>query len=135
MQGRDVPVQNLKQTMEEAKKSKRPRIGAPGLNMSSSENGENESRYEKVNYPSDSTRQQREDGQEHGAYQQRPYGYNRNNAQGGYARQGGYQQRPQGYGQNNYNRQGGYQQNRQNGYQNRQGGYGQNNYKIGRAHV
>ena len=130
MQGRDVPVQNLK-TMEEAKKSKRPRIGAPGLNVSSSENGENESRYEKVNYPSDSTRtQSNEDGQEHSSYQQRGYGYNRNpqggyNRQDGYNRQGGYQQRTPGYGQNNYNRQGGYQQNRQGGYQNRQNNYGQ----------
>ncbi len=130
MQGRDVPVQNLK-TMEEAKKSKRPRIGAPGLNVSSSENGENESRYEKVNYPTDSTRtQNNEDGQEHSSYQQRGYGYNRNpqggyNRQDGYNRQGGYQQRTPGYGQNNYNRQGGYQQNRQGGYQNRQNNYGQ----------
>ncbi len=103
--------------MEEAKKSKRPRIGAPGLNVSSSENGENESRYEKVNYPSDAPRQS-EDGQEREQrpYQQRNYGYNQN-------RQGGYQQRNQGYNQ------GGYQQRNmgysQNGYQQRNQGYGQ----------
>ncbi len=103
--------------MEEAKKSKRPRIGAPGLNVSSSENGENELRYEKVNYPSDAPRQS-EDGQEREQrpYQQRNYGYNQN-------RQGGYQQRNQGYNQ------GGYQQRNmgysQNGYQQRNQGYGQ----------
>ncbi len=37
--------------MEEEKKSKRPRIGAPGLGAASSENGGNDARYEKVNYP------------------------------------------------------------------------------------
>jgi len=119
-------------TMEEAKKSKRPRIGAPGLSVPSSENGENEPRYEKVNYPMEPARQG-EDGQDHEQrpYQQRNYGYGQNRQGGyvrqdGYNRQGGYQQRNQGYG--NYNRQGGYGQNRQGGYQPRQGGYGQNGY-------
>lgn len=122
--------------MEEAKKSKRPRIGVPGLNVSSLENGENESRYEKVNYPSDSSRQG-EDGQERESrpYQPRNYGYNQNrqggyNRQDGYNRPGNYQQRNQNYNQGGYNRpQGGYGQNRQQGGygQNRQqGGYGQN---------
>ena len=67
------------------------------MNVSSSENGENESRYEKVNYPSDSNRQG-SDGQEREQrpYQQRNYGYNQNrqggyNRQEGYGRQGGYQ--------------------------------------------
>jgi 23S rRNA pseudouridine2605 synthase len=129
-------------TMEEAKKSKRPRIGVPGMNVSSSENGENESRYEKVNYPSDSNRQG-SDGQEREQrpYQQRNYGYNQNrqggyNRQEGYGRQGGYQPRNQNYNQGGYNRQpGGYSQNRQQGGygQPRQGGYqqqnGENNYQ------
>lgn len=110
--------------MEEAKKSKRPRIGAPGLNVSSSECGENESRYEKVNYPSDAPRLS-EDGQEREQrpYQPRNYGYNQN-------RQGGYQQRNQGYSQN---RQGGYQQRNQGynqgGYQQRNQGYNQGGYQ------
>lgn len=110
--------------MEEAKKSKRPRIGAPGLNVSSSENGETESRYEKVNYPSDASRQS-EDGQEREQrpYQPRNYGYNPN-------RPGGYQQRNQGY---NQNRQGGYQQRNpgynQGGYQQRNQGYNQGGYQ------
>ena len=109
-----------KKSMEEAKKSKRPRIGAPGLNPT--ESGENETRYEKVNYPTDSHRSS-EDGQEQAprSYQPRNYGYQQR--QGGYQqRQGGYQQRSNGYGQNN----GGYQQ-RQGGYQQRTNGYGQNN--------
>ena len=120
--------------MEEAKKSKRPRIGAPGLNVSSSESGENEVRYEKVNYPSDSSHQS-EDGQDRESrpYQQRNYGYgqqrsNGYNRQEGYNRQGGYQQRSQGYNQGGYQQrqQGGYQQRQQGGYQQRQqGGYQQ----------
>ncbi len=118
--------------MEEEKKTKRPRIGVPGMNVSSSESGENETRYEKVNYPQDSTRQS-EDGSETSSYQSRSYGYNRTQQgygqQGVYSRQNGYQQRQGGYGQNGYNRQGGYQQNRQGGYQPRTQGYGQNNYQ------
>lgn len=132
--------------MEEEKKSKRPRIGAPGLGAASSENGGNDARYEKVNYPLEN-RGQGDENQDRDQ-QQRPYqprnnygygqprqqGYNRQGGyqqrQGGYQqnRQGGYQQRPGGYQQRSA--QGGYnrQQNRQGGYQqNRQGGYRQQN--------
>ena len=138
----------IKTKMEEAKKPKRPRIGSAGMNISS-DTGENEARYEKVSYPSDSMRANNNDGgaeQGHGNYQQRNYGYNQNrngynqNRQGGYGQQGGYQNRNQGgYNQNRQqggyqNRnQGGYNQNRQQGgYQNRnQGGYGQNRQQGG----
>ncbi|MDE6410168.1 MAG: RNA-binding S4 domain-containing protein [Muribaculaceae bacterium] len=131
--------------MEEAKKPKRPRIGSAGMN-SSSDTGENDARYEKVNYPSDSMRTNNNEGtteQGHTNYQQRNYGYNQNrggynqNRQQGYGQQGGYnrnqggynQNRQQGYGQQGgYNRnQGGYNQNRnQGGYNRNQGGYNQN---------
>ena len=103
----------IKTKMEEAKKPKRPRIGSAGMNISS-DTGENEARYEKVSYPSDSMRANNNDGgaeQGHGNYQQRNYGYNQNrngynqNRQGGYGQQGGYQNRNQG----------GYNQNRQQG--------------------
>ena len=138
----------IKTKMEEAKKPKRPRIGSAGMNISS-DTGENEARYEKVSYPSDSMRANNNDGgaeQGHGNYQQRNYGYNQNrngynqNRQGGYGQQGGYQNRNQGgYNQNRQqggyqNRnQGGYGQNRQQGgYQNRnQGGYNRNNRNQG----
>ena len=117
--------------MEESKKSKRPRIGTPGQNVSSSDKWDGETRYEKVNYPSDGRRtvESGSDQDQKGGYQPRQYGYNRPNQ--GYNRNGqGYgQQRSQGYGQQ---RQGygqghsGYQQ-RQGGYgQQRQGGYNQN---------
>lgn len=117
--------------MEESKKPKRPRIGMPASNMSMSEPGETESRYEKVNYPEGTNSQDRgsEQGEQmHRPYQQRNYGYNR---QQGYAprqnygerqsydREGGYN-RPQG-GYNN--RQGGYANRQQGGYNNRPGGY------------
>lgn len=110
--------------MEEEKKSKRPRIGAPGLGAASSENGGNDARYEKVNYPLEN-RGQGDENQDRDQ-QQRPYqprnnyGYGQPRQQG-YNRQGGYQQR-----QGGYNRQGGYQQRPsygQGGYQQRQGGY------------
>ncbi len=126
---------NKEKNMEEEKKPKRPRIGNPGLNVNPADNGENETRYEKVNYPSESHHS--EDGQDREQqprpYQQRNYGYQQrqggynNNRQGGY-QQNGYQQRQGGY---NNNRQGGYNNNRQNnGYNNnRQGGYQQNNYQ------
>ena len=120
--------------MEEAKKPKRPRIGSISSNMSP-EAGDAETRYEKVNYPSDNASSEGNDseGGQRG-YQQRNYGYRQQSgygqqSQGGYNRQGGYNQG--GYGQNrqvgyNQNRQQGYGQNRQNGYnQNRQGGYNQ----------
>ena len=123
-----------KSKMEEAKKPKRPRIGSISSNMSP-EAGDAETRYEKVNYPSDNASSEGNDseGGQRG-YQQRNYGYRQQSgygqqSQGGYNRQGGYNQG--GYGQNrqvgyNQNRQQGYGQNRQNGYnQNRQGGYNQ----------
>ncbi|MDE7413837.1 MAG: RNA-binding S4 domain-containing protein [Muribaculaceae bacterium] len=113
--------------MEEAKKPKRPRIGTAGMNVAS-ENVENDARYEKVNYSNDSSRNTTEGGgeQNHSNYQQRNYGYNRN--------QGGYNQNRQGgYGQQGYNRQGGYGNNRnQGGYnQNRNQGYNQNRNQGG----
>ncbi|MDE5869251.1 MAG: RNA-binding S4 domain-containing protein [Muribaculaceae bacterium] len=124
--------------MEEAKKPKRPRIGSAGMN-GSADTGENDMRYEKVNYPADASRNNTENGgdQGHGNYQQRNYGYN----QQGYNRnnQNGYgQNRQQGYNRNNQggygqNRQGGYGQNRQQGGYNRnnQGGYNRNNRNQG----
>lgn len=99
--------------MEEAKKSKRPRIGAIGQSQSNQGNNDQETRYEKVNYPS---RSDYSEGEQSGArparqYQQRQYGYNN-----GFASRGdGYQSRQNHY--NNYNN---------GGYQNRQGGYNQN---------
>ena len=125
--------------MEEAKKSKRPRIGA-GMNMSAADHTDNESRYEKVNYPGDSARtSSNEEGaeSEQRSYQQRPYGYNNRqsgyNRGGSYGNQGGYQQRNQGYNQGGYNRnqQGGYHQTRQSGYgqTRQQGGYNQGGYQ------
>ena len=125
--------------MEEAKKSKRPRIGA-GMNMSAADHTDNESRYEKVNYPGDSARtSSNEEGaeSEQRSYQQRPYGYNNRqsgyNRGGSYGNQGGYQQRNQGYNQGGYNRnqQGGYHQTRQSGYSQtrQQGGYNQGGYQ------
>lgn len=141
--------------MEETKKSKRPRISSTGPSVSSSGNWENESRYEKVNYPSEAVRRapssESGDDMQGGAYQSRQYGYNRQN-QGynsnrantgnsyGNQRAGGYQSRPQGngygnnsgYGQNRrpgYGNQGGYTNNRMGGYQQpmhaEDGGYGQ----------
>ena len=108
------------------------------MNIGSSESVDNESRYEKVNYPVDPSNSSEEGHEsEQRSYQQRPYGYNQNRQQGGYNRtggynnQGGYQPR-NNYGQGGYNQnrqQGGYGQNRQQGGygQNRtQGGYGQN---------
>ena len=138
----------IKTKMEETKKPKRPRIGSAGMNVSS-DTGENESRYEKVNYPSDSMRSSAAEGdgeQNHGNYQQRNYGYNQNrggynqNRQQGYGQQGGYNRNNQGgYNQNrqqggyNRNNQGGYNQNRQQGGYNRnnQGGYNQNRQQGG----
>ncbi len=104
--------------MEEAKKPKRPRIGASSANIANdyTQNNDN-AHYEKVNYPASEShtgeRTEGHDGEQAARpYQQRPYGY----------QQGGYQQRP-----NNYQRQGGYQQRGQQGnYQQRQqGGYQQ----------
>ncbi len=122
--------------MEEAKKSKRPRIGTLGQNSPSAEGHDQETRYEKVNYP---TEGYRKDGEFSGEEQsqrpyQRSYGYNQSR-QGGYnnPQRSGYGQRNSGYGAQN--RQGGYGQNRQGGYnsQNRQGGYNnqprQNGYR------
>lgn len=146
-ESRDALVQNLIK-MEEAKKSKRPRIGAPGLNP---EAGENEARYEKVNYPSDHTRNSDDLDDQQSArpyqprnnygYQQRPQGegYQPRNNQGYQQRPGGYQQRQGGYQQRNnqgYQRQGynqgGYQpRNNQGGYQQRPGGYQQRNNQGG----
>ncbi|MDE5808128.1 MAG: hypothetical protein K2H76_08425, partial [Muribaculaceae bacterium] len=59
--------------MEEAKKPKRPRIGSAGMNASS-DTGENEARYEKVSYPSDSMRTNSGESSEdrnHGNFQKR----------------------------------------------------------------
>ena len=121
--------------MEEAKKSKRPRIGAAGMNIGASENADNDSRYEKVNYPVDSSNTSEEGREsEQRSYQQRPYsGYNQNRTQGGYNRAGGYNNQGGYQPRNNYG-QGGYNQNRtQGGYgQNRQqGGYNQNRTQGG----
>ena len=123
--------------MEEAKKPKRPRIST-GMS-SQSDATENQNRYEKVNYPSDSMRSSSasaagEQGQNN--YQQRNYGYNRpqngygQQRQQGYGQQGGYSRQQNGYGQQRtqgYNRpQNGYGQNRTQGYNrqnNQEGGY------------
>ena len=127
--------------MEEAKKPKRPRIGASSANIANdyAQNSDN-AHYEKVNYPaSDASGAEGSDGHdaEHPQrpYQQRSYGYQ----QGGYQqRQGSYQQRQGNYqnrqgGYQQRNQQGGYQQrNQQGGYQNRQqGGYQQRNQQGG----
>ncbi len=128
--------------MEEAKKSKRPRIGTLGQNAPSTEGYDQETRYEKVNYPGEGYRKDGEftgDEQPQRPYQ-RGYGYNQNRQGGGYnqQRKPAYGQRNSGYapqnrqnGYNNQNRQGGYNnQNRQGGYnnQNRQNNYRQGNY-------
>ena len=136
----------IKTKMEEAKKPKRPRIGSAGMN-SSSDTGENDARYEKVNYPSDSMRTNNNEGtteQGHTNYQQRNYGYNQNrggynqNRQQGYGQQGGYNRNQGGYNQNRnqggYNRnQGGYNQNRQQNYgqTSQEGGYTQHSQEGG----
>lgn len=125
--------------MEEAKKSKRPRIGTLGQNAPSTEGYDQETRYEKVNYPGEGYRKEGEftgDEQPQRPYQ-RGYGYNQNRQGSGYnqQRKPAYGQRNSGYapqnrqnGYNNQNRQGGYGQDRQGGYgQNRQGGYNNQN--------
>lgn len=129
--------------MEEAKKSKRPRIGTLGQNAPSTEGYDQETRYEKVNYPGEGYRKDGEftgDEQPQRPYQ-RGYGYNQNRQGGGYnqQRKPAYGQRNSGYapqnrqnGYNNQNRQGGYGQDRQGGYgQNRQGGYNNQNRQGG----
>ena len=135
-------------TMEEAKKPKRPRIGSTGLNVNPSDNGENEARYEKVDYNPEAGRNRDAEGradQQHSNYQQRNYGYNRQGGynQGGYnqQRQGYGQPRQQGYGQNRpqatygqprqQGEGGGYQPRQQGGYQPRQQGYGQQRQQGG----
>ena len=116
--------------MEEAKKPKRPRIGAAGASIANDYANNEGTHYEKVNYPqnesnSSATETDKEGNMNQRGYQQRGYGYQQRPQQGGYQqRPGGYQQRPQqgGYQQ----RQGGYQQRpQQGGYQQRQGGYQQ----------
>ncbi len=145
--------------MEEAKKPKRPRIGASSANIANdyTQNNDN-AHYEKVNYPASESHtserteghdgeqaarpyQQRPFGYQQGGYQQRSNnyqrqgGYQQRNQQGGYQQrqQGGYQQRNQQNGYQQRNQQGGYQQrNQQSGYQNRQqGGYQQRNQQGG----
>ena len=118
--------------MEEAKKPKRPRIGASSANIANdyTQNNDN-AHYEKVNYPASEShtgeRTEGHDGEQAARpYQQRPYGYQQGGYQqrpNNYQRQGGYQQRGQ---QGNYQQrqQGGYQQRpQQGGFQNRQGGF------------
>ena len=132
---RDAVTPRKTRIMEEAKKPKRPRIGIQGLNAAAPENGE--ARFEKVNYPSNSSAtEQHEDGEARQGYQPRQYGYQPR-------QQGGYQQRPQGGQRQGYNsnQQGGYGQNNRQGYgqqrqqggynQNRQGGYNQNRQQHG----
>ncbi len=109
--------------MEEAKKPKRPRIGASSANIANdyAQNSDN-AHYEKVNYPaSDASGAEGSEGHD-AEHAQRPYQRSYGYQQGGYQqRQGSYQQRPGNY----QNRQGGYQNRQQGGYQNRsqQGGY------------
>ncbi len=88
----------------EEKKAKRPRIGAT-LSASASENGEGETRYEKVNYPAERAAQSTERPQYRSNYNDRPY-----------------QPRQQ---QNNYQRQSGYNNNRYNNYGQQQSYYQQ----------
>ena len=111
--------------MEESKKPKRPRIGAAGASIAN-DFGDNEVRYEKVNYPSADTHAREEENKEEGPrqYQQRQYGYQQR-PQGGYQQRRPYQQRQQNY-QRGEGEQGGYQQRQQGDYQQRQqGGYQQ----------
>ena len=124
---RDAVTPRKTRIMEEAKKPKRPRIGIQGLNAAAPENGE--ARFEKVNYPSNSSAtEQHEDGEARQGYQPRQYGYQPR-------QQGGYQQRPQGGQRQGYNsnQQGGYGQNNRQGYgqQRQQGGYGQQRQQGG----
>lgn len=118
---------NLK-IMEEAKKSKRPRIGALSHDFHTVEGNDQETRYEKVNYPGENGyRKETDSNDEQGQHPYQPrYGYNqqRPNNSYGQQRRPSYGQRPQGYGnnQNRPNRQGGYNN------QNRQGGYGNQGY-------
>ena len=112
--------------MEEAKKPKRPRIGAAGASIANDYANNEGTHYEKVNYPqnesnSSATETDKEGNMNQRGYQQRGYGYQQRPQQGGYQqRPGGYQQRPQ---------QGGYQK-RQGGFQQRpqQGGYQQRQF-------
>lgn len=114
--------------MEEAKKSKRPRIGSMGQSIPRRDGNDQESRYEKINYPSNESRDASDSTSDNSASRfQRNY---TNNTQGGYPQRqnyhqrqhdGSYQPRQNGYGTGYQNRQqGGYQNRQQGGYQNRQ---------------
>jgi 23S rRNA pseudouridine2605 synthase len=126
------------------KKPKRPRIGE---NREAIGEGQETTRFEKVNYPTNTASSDFTTGdtdsdqsQSQGGYQQRPFNRYNNNRQGGYQpRQGGYQQRPfnQNRSYNNRNqgeggyqqRQGGYQQRPYNNRYNNNGGYQQGGYQ------
>lgn len=91
--------------METEKKPKRPRIGA-NFSGQSTDNNEGETRYEKVNYPANNSgytpteqRPQMRQSYNDRPYQPRPY--NNYNRQGGYNNNRGYNN--YGYQQNQYN--------------------------------
>ncbi len=118
--------------MEDIKKPKRPRIGSMNSSMAGSENGDIESRYEKVNYPTSSSHSSDDANSDSSArmHTQRNYGYNQRPNNYG-QRQNNYGQRQNNYGQqrsNGYNQ--GYQ-NRNQGYQNRQENYQYHNQEDG----
>ena len=113
--------------MEETKKSKRPRIGSIGQSIPGTEGGDQDTRYEKVNYPGIDRRGEYDSSSERPAPRySRPNGYGQNQTGSN-----GYGQHTQGYQRQNYHqRNNSYQQRNNNfgntGYQSRQqSGYGQ----------